>query len=502
MTIRTLPMIAAALRGATWAIRPETLEEFLTVIREDTREARGYELGEPSDRSDRVTVRDDIATVAIGGPLFRYANLLTAYCGASSYTDIQAAILSAAETPRLKAIVLAIDSPGGECKGLLDTAEMIYSLRGRVPIIAHVDGQACSAALLLAAAADRIVADPAAMIGCAGAIMGFEKCEQEADQERMVWFTSDRSPRKNASVLEPDGASQMQALINGTGTAYFDALARYRGLDPATVHEAFGLGAVFASADALTRRMIDSIAVAEQLSTQLANSTALPGTGTPQAQPSTAPPQSQSIPRGSRRMTARSSTSMTDQEQDAPTEPAAVFASGDAVRSTVLRDVTVAENDEGTVVEVLEAQTVYAVEFASGTYHYLTESELAAANGADGAVARARVRASLASARETRAVARITALSALSGRVSAEAITAAMADPTQTAATVALAHVLGAKPMNALHALQQDAAGTPQTPGAGSQDLPTAASAASARAARINKRYALAEPRTTSRSAR
>ena len=277
MTPRSLTAIAAALHGATWAIRPDTLQEFRAVIaREQRGDARAYELNEPSEATNRVFVRDGVATVEVSGPLFRYANLLTAYCGATSYSEVQHALGIAAHTPNLKAIILAIDSPGGECRGMLDTAAMIYAMRGAVPIVAHVDGMACSAALLLAAACDRVFLDPAAAWGCAGAIIGFDKIDEAEYEARTLTFLSDRSPRKNESVLSEGGASQIQAMINSTGNAYFDALARFRGLDTATVHETFGSGAIFGAAESLAMHIVDGVMVAESLHAQLGSSVASP----------------------------------------------------------------------------------------------------------------------------------------------------------------------------------------------------------------------------------
>lgn len=497
MTPRSLSMIAAALHGATWAIRPDTLTEFRAIVRrESAGEARARELDEPSEMTSRVTVRDGVATVAIGGPLFRYANLLTAYCGASSYADVQHALLTAAETPGLTAIVLAIDSPGGECRGMLDTAAMIYAMRGTVPIVAHVDGMACSAALLLAAACDRIYADPAAAIGCAGAILGFDKIDEAEDDARMLSFVSDRSPRKNASVLGDDGASQMQQLINVTGTAYFDALARFRGVDAATVHEAFGLGAVFGASDALARGMIDGVMVAEVLHAQCASSVELP------------PMQGHTTARQGTPALATSHAGHAMADETLPPDettpaPAAAFAAGAAVRSAVARDVTVAENDEGTVVEVLEGQTVYAVEFAGGTYNYLLEADLAAAAGAEPSATQSRVRSAIAAFRVTAERTRVAAISGLSGKVPAATIASAIADPAQTAASVALSHLMASKPgPSPLAALEQDARGTPTTPIAGDVDAANPRAAASARAERINKRFAAPAARTTTGAGR
>jgi capsid assembly protease len=500
MTARPLSMIAAALHGATWAIRPETLQEFRAIVRREQQgESRAAELGEPSPVTDRVTVRDGVATVAITGPLFRYANLMTAYCGATSYADVQHALQVAAATPGLKAIVLAIDSPGGECRGMLDTAEMIYAMRGTVPIVAHVDGQCCSAALALARAADRVYADPAAAVGCAGAIFGFDKVDEAEHDARMVYFIADKSPRKNASVLGEDGQSQMQALINGTGDAYFAALARYAGADPDTVHEAFGLGAVFSAQEALARGMIDGLMLAEQVGTQCAHGLALPTTQSPSAR-------SDRPLASTRAATSPGARSMADTPQDDPEvtpTTTAVFAAGAAVRSTVARDVAVAENDEGTVVEVMEGQTVYAVEFPNGTYNYLREDELAEAAGGDTAPVQARIRAGIAAHRVAKERERIAGLTALTGKVPAATLNAALVDPTQTAGSVALAQLLASKGgPSALAALQADAQGTPATPSAITDATPSPRAAASARAARINQRYAGTASRDITRSAR
>ncbi|MBO0155228.1 S49 family peptidase, partial [Vibrio parahaemolyticus] len=69
--------------------------------------------------------------------------------------------------PSIKAILLNIDSPGGEAKGIHELAEMIYQARGKKRIIAYDGGNACSAAYWIASACDEIVIDAT---GCAGSI--------------------------------------------------------------------------------------------------------------------------------------------------------------------------------------------------------------------------------------------------------------------------------------------------------------------------------------------
>jgi hypothetical protein len=312
-----------------------------------------------------------------------------------------------------------------------------------------------------------------------------EEAETEA---RMLTFVSDRSPRKNESALSEGGASQMQQLINVTGAAYFDALARFRGADATTVHETYGLGAVFGAADALARGMIDAVMVADALHAQLGSSVELP--------PIQDAPAALRLS-ASTTFSDRTSMADTPPDENVPA-PAAAFAAGAAVRSAVTRNVAIAENDEGTVVEVLEGQTIYAVEFAGGVYNYVTEADLAPVDGAEPSATQSRVRSAIAAGRVARERDRVAAIAGLAGRVPAATISAAIADPAQTAGSVALAHLTAGKP-SPLAALQADAAGTPATPTAPAPETPLAA--ASARAARINKRYAVGG-RDTSRSVR
>ncbi|MCC3862679.1 S49 family peptidase, partial [Emcibacteraceae bacterium Y4] len=120
-------------------------------------EAVAAKLGRELQNTHRLEMRENIAVLPLVGPLFRYANLFTQVSGASSYELLAKDFTAALENPEVQAIVLNIDSPGGEVNGCAELADMIYEARGRKPVIAYASGDAASGAYWIAAAADEIV---------------------------------------------------------------------------------------------------------------------------------------------------------------------------------------------------------------------------------------------------------------------------------------------------------------------------------------------------------
>src|SRR5678809_521246 len=157
-----------------WAITQTGLElvisiasrsEFFSEVREQALLAQD---GKPLANARSVVNRDGVALIPVNGPLFRHATLMTNVSGASSYETILKDFQAACESPDVEAIVLDIDSPGGEVHGAGELSTAIYQARGQKPIVAYVGGQGASAAYWIASAADKVVADPSAVLGSIG----------------------------------------------------------------------------------------------------------------------------------------------------------------------------------------------------------------------------------------------------------------------------------------------------------------------------------------------
>ena len=162
-----LLQVLTRIKAQPWAITPVYMETILEIASRENMnpEAIAAEFGTRLENTYDVEMRDGVAILPVSGPLFRYANLFTALSGASSYQLLARDFNRALESDEVRAIVLNIDSPGGEANGVSEFADMIFNARGTKPIIAYVGGTAASAAYWLAAAADEIIIEATADVG-------------------------------------------------------------------------------------------------------------------------------------------------------------------------------------------------------------------------------------------------------------------------------------------------------------------------------------------------
>lgn len=111
-----------------WLMLPDALDNLLTISdRMGDPVALATKRGERLEETRRVTMRGNVAVVPVVGPIFRYANLFTEISGATSTQVLATDLQRALDDPKVKSIVLNIDSPGGVASGINELAEMIYA---------------------------------------------------------------------------------------------------------------------------------------------------------------------------------------------------------------------------------------------------------------------------------------------------------------------------------------------------------------------------------------
>ncbi len=125
-----------------WAITASSLQTILDIASRNNEapEVVAARLGKELQNTYTTKLRDGVAILPVVGPLFRYANLFTTVSGASSYEIIARDFIQSLQNKDVKAIVLDIDSPGGEVNGCAELADMVYEARGQKPIIAYTSG--------------------------------------------------------------------------------------------------------------------------------------------------------------------------------------------------------------------------------------------------------------------------------------------------------------------------------------------------------------------------
>ncbi|MBN8887580.1 MAG: S49 family peptidase [Rudaea sp.] len=153
-----------------WLILPDALERILAICERDfSHEALAQLQGKPLDNTRTVEKRaNGIAVVPIAGPIMRYSNIFTEISGATSTQVLATDIRTALDDPTVTGIVLNIDSPGGDARGINEMSDVIHSARGTKPIVAYAGGTMASTAYWIGSAADTVVADDTALLGSIG----------------------------------------------------------------------------------------------------------------------------------------------------------------------------------------------------------------------------------------------------------------------------------------------------------------------------------------------
>lgn len=116
---------------------------------------------------------------------------LAAASGLTSYAEIGDAFEEAATDPRVRGILLDIDSPGGEVGGLFDLVDRIRDVRammGGMPLWAVAHEAALSAAYAIASLADRLYVTQTGEVGSIG-VVAVHVDESGADRQAGMQWT-------------------------------------------------------------------------------------------------------------------------------------------------------------------------------------------------------------------------------------------------------------------------------------------------------------------------
>jgi signal peptide peptidase SppA len=163
---------------------------------------------------------------------------MDALSGLTSYGDIAAQFTAAMGDARVGAILLAIDSPGGEVQGMFELAEMMVEARGQKPICAAVNC-AASAAYLLASTADAIVVSQTGIVGSIG-IIALHLDQSGADEKAGLKYTAifagerknDGNPHEPLSL---EALAGMQGRIDKVYGMFVAGVAKNRGMSGVSI---------------------------------------------------------------------------------------------------------------------------------------------------------------------------------------------------------------------------------------------------------------------------
>lgn len=196
------------------------------------------DMGEPMPTKGYEVVAG-IAIVPISGTLVQKLGTLRPYSGMTGYDGIRQNISAALEDDDVKAIVLDIDSPGGEVSGCFDLVDSIYSARGEKPIWSILTESAYSAAYAIASATDRIIVPRTGGTGSVGVIcahVDFSKALTQAGiNVTLITYGDHKADGNEYNPLAKKALERFQGDVDTMGDLFVETVARNRNLSSAKV---------------------------------------------------------------------------------------------------------------------------------------------------------------------------------------------------------------------------------------------------------------------------
>lgn len=201
--------------------------------------ARASGFGE--DEEPAFALDGEIATLSISGPLYQRAVTMCGWTLADGYDAIAERARSAFSSPLVGAVLMEIDSPGGDAAGVLELSDALASMAAESakPLFSYGNESAASAAYWLATSAEEIVVPRAGELGSIGAIvMGLNRSAALAGlglRPIVAAYPSGKSAGWDAMLAPPDsaealvGRERMQARAEEIARLFAADVARRRG---------------------------------------------------------------------------------------------------------------------------------------------------------------------------------------------------------------------------------------------------------------------------------
>lgn len=257
-----------------WAIEPDKLREIQSIYATHLRgekidipalEAR---LGRPlSSEQQQYTVEPGgVAVLRMSGIIAPKANLFMQVSGGLSTQMATKQLESAVADQRVRSIVLAIDSPGGNVIGTPEMAAAVREMSAIKPIVTHSDGALASAAYWIGSAANAVyLSGPTVQAGSIGVVI--DRAYNPASSVREESIVAGRYKRltKSNEPLSDEARAIVQADVDYVYSLFVDQVAAFRDTTSDQVLERMADGRVFRGQQAIDAGLVDGVSTLDAL---------------------------------------------------------------------------------------------------------------------------------------------------------------------------------------------------------------------------------------------
>lgn len=223
--------------------------------------------GRQRDLNSTYSVKDGTAHIDIRGVMVTPSGLLeevlVSLLGGCSTPAVTRQVQQATTDPAVKAIALAVDSPGGSVVGVSDLAAAVRAAAAAKTTTATVGGCAASAAFWAISGATRIVASsPTSVLGSLGAYrthIDFSEAAQRAGiHVRVIGSGPLKGAGEPGAEVTPEQLAEWQKLVDGLAAILVGDVAAGRRM-PLPKVQKLATGAVWLAQEAMQHGLVDSI---------------------------------------------------------------------------------------------------------------------------------------------------------------------------------------------------------------------------------------------------
>ena len=260
MTTKNKDHYISLVNSQMWGIVPSYLDTIRAAVEKIDFDA--YHEETLKQKSYMKVNADGIAVIQIMGPIMQRPGFFDMLFGGGASSEALIADLErAVESPSVKAILLYIDSPGGQVNGTKDVADMVGMVNQVKPVIAFTDGILASAAYWIGSAGNKVFATPTSKTGSVGILamhVDYSKADEEHGIKRTIVFNGRyKGLVSDTEPLSKEGQEYMQELVDQTYAIFVNDVAKARGMTPKAVYE--HESKIFLAAAAKEAGLIDQV---------------------------------------------------------------------------------------------------------------------------------------------------------------------------------------------------------------------------------------------------
>jgi len=274
-----MPNLIHAIAGRPWAIRSEIALHVRGLLAKDgiaglrhlaALKEEVHQFDASPGRQRGAGTMGTVAVIPVIGTLTQRVQAVGSEGETRSTAEVAASVRAAAMEPSIDAILLEIDSPGGEVFGVPEAWASIRESAKAKPVIAHANSVAASAALYLASAASEFWVTPSGMVGSVGVYSLHVDMSKALEQMGEAWdfIVASQSPFKiegnPAGPLTGEARAQAQREVDRYMGDFVRDLARGRNVSEKRVLTDFGGGRMLSPTEALAVGMADKIGTFNQ----------------------------------------------------------------------------------------------------------------------------------------------------------------------------------------------------------------------------------------------